>query len=301
MSTRFSSTLLATNDTDAHFRNWAQFIEDTLVTTGGWVVTGDTGQTAPGSLTHPTVANTKQGYRIYRMADTLQSTNPVFVRIDFGSGPATTIPGIWLTIGTGSDGAGAITGTVWNGGGSATANIAGNTSSSTQVNNCYGSADTNRVTIGMFVQASNAAFDLVFGIERTKDATGADTGTGLLLAYTFAGAQVVGRSRFLILAGGTQPTEENGLSYILTRQNPSETFGSDIGCGILIHFKGVAQQPGTNFMMVNSNDVSAEGQFSMTLYGATRTYQHMNTLATQKALSGSNVSDANCRVGIRYD
>lgn len=300
MATRTSSTLICNNDTDAHFQAWAQFIEDTLVTTGGWVRSTETGETAPGSLAHPTTANTKKGFRVYKMDDSLQSTNPVFMRIDFGSASSATIPAIWLTIGTGSDGSGAISGVVWNGGGSASPNIGSNTSGSTS-NNSYGSADTNRATIALFIQNSLTSMPLVFGIERTKDATGADTATGLLLAYTAANSQVFGRSRFLILAGGTQPTEENGLSYILSRQNPSETFGSDIGCGILIHFKGVAQQPGTNFMMVNSSDVSAEGQFAMTLYGATRTYQQLNLLNPQKALTGSSAADSSCRIGARYD
>lgn len=298
MATRTSSTLVPDNSTDAHFRAWAQFIEDTLVTTGGWVVTGDTGQTAPGSLSHPTVAATKQGYRVYRMADTLQSTNPVFMRIDFGSGPSANYPGFWATIGTGSDGAGTITGIVWNGGASASATVVTNSTITSLTNNSYGSADTNRASFALFVQSS-ISYIIAFCIERTKDATGADTGDGLLVAY--ATAANFSRSRYIILAGGTQPTEENGLSYILTRQNPSETFGSDVGCGILIHFKGVAQQPGTNVMIVNSSDVSTEGTFTMTLYSATRSYKQLNAITPTKALSGSSTNDANARCGIRYD
>lgn len=299
MSTRTSASLLPINDTDAHFQAWATFIEDTLVTTGGWVRSTETGETAPGSLVHPTVANTKKGFRVYKMNDALQSTNPVFMRIDYGSGAAANVPGIWLTIGTGSDGAGTITGIVWNGGASSTPNIGNGSSVSSLTNNSYGSADTNRATIALFTQA-NANYPLIFGIERTKDATGADTGDGLLLAYN-ALSTTLNTSRFIILTPGSQPTAETGLSYILSRQNPSETFGADIGCGILIHFKGIAQQPGTNWMLVNSSDVSAEGQFTMTLYGNTRTYQHLNAMNPTKALAGSSSSDTNARCGMRYD
>src|ERR1043166_6389718 len=236
MATRFSSSIVPYCGTDTAFRAIAQFVEDTFVTTGGWTLSTETGDTAPSSLVAPTVANSKRGFRVYKMADTLQSTSPVFIRVDYGSGTSASIFGLWLTIGTGSDGAGNITGVVWNGGASATANFCGNTSSSIQASNCYGSASTSRVTIALFVQGAST-YHLVFGIERTKNATGADTGTGLLLAYSFAAAGVFGRSRMVLLAGGTQPTEENGLSYILTRQNPSETFGSDVCCGILIYFK----------------------------------------------------------------
>jgi hypothetical protein len=300
MATRTSSTLLPDNSTDAHFQAWAQFIEDTLVTTGGWVHSTETGETAPGSLVHPTTANTKKGFRVYKMNDSLQGTNPVYMRIDYGSSGAANTPGIWLTIGTGSDGAGTITGIVWNGGSSSTPKIASSSNTTSLTNNSYGSADTNRVTIGLFTQ-NNANYPLIFGIERTKDATGADTGTGLLLVYLAATATTVNTSRMVLLAGGSQPTAETGLSYVLTRQNPSETFGADIGCGIVIHFKGVAQQPGANWMVVNSSDVSAEGQFTLTLYGASRTYQHLNATNPTKALAGSSASDTNARVGMRYD
>lgn len=300
MATRTSSSLLPDNSTDAHFRAWAGFIEDTLVTTGGWVVTGDTGQTAPASLAHPTIANTKQGYRVYRMADTLQGTSPVFMRIDFGSTATINNPGFWVTIGTGSDGAGTITGIVWNGGASATPNVGNSSNTTSLTNNSYGSADTNRASLALFVQ-SNANYHLVFCIERTKDATGADTGVGLLIGYVPPALATLSRSRYIVLAGGSQPTEETGLSYILTQKNPSETFGSDIGCGIVIPFKGVAQQPGTNVMIVNSNDVSTEGQFTLTLYSSSRTYQQLNALVPVKALSGSNANDSNSRCGIRYD
>src|SRR3970282_1095232 len=105
MATRLDSTIYPSNATDAEFRAWVQFVEDTLVTTGGWVVTADTGQMTISTATAPGAGNTKVGYRIYRMSDVLQAANPVFVRIDYGSGAASTSPGMWLTIGQGSEGA----------------------------------------------------------------------------------------------------------------------------------------------------------------------------------------------------
>src|SRR4051812_37579075 len=103
MSTRTDTTLQPSNSTDALFRAWVQFIHDTLITTGGWVDPGDSGQMTIASATHPSVANTKVGYRIYRMADSLQGSAPVFIRLDYGSSASANTPGIWITVGQGSD------------------------------------------------------------------------------------------------------------------------------------------------------------------------------------------------------
>lgn len=303
MATRSSSLLNPTNATNA-IRDWAAFVEDTLVTTGGWVVTSDTGQTAPASLATPGGANTKAGYRIYRMADTLQSTNPVFLRIDYGSSASANTPAMWLTIGTGSNGSGTITGLLFNGGATAGPTVTQSSNTTPLANNSYGSASTNRFSIALFVQ-TNTAYGIFLSLERTKDSSGADTGVGLLLAYTDPVNGSNGGSlqytRYISMTVGQQPTAELGLSYILTRQNPSEVFGGgDIGVGIVLFFKGVSQQPGTNLTINNSSDVSAEGSFSLTLYGSTRTYQNLR-FTPLKATVGGSVVDTNARINMRYD
>lgn len=309
MATLLRTNLQANNSTTTDLRAWAQFIEDTLIATGGWTATTDIGQTLPSALTVPGAASTKVGFRIYRMTDTLQATNPVFLKIHYGSGEAANVPGIWLTIGTGSDGSGNITGTVWNGAASAAPNISGRNATSGAATNSYGSAGPNRACMCLFVQAINVNIMLVWGIERSKDATGADTGDGLMLSY-YQGNPAssdngqLGRSRYVILAGGTQPIEESGLSYVVSRQNPSQTWApGDIGVGVIIHFKGVAQQPGLNFLITNVSDVSNEGNLNLTMYGGVHTYQQLGILNVRKGTSGSTVGniDSNARVLMRFD
>lgn len=304
MATRTSTIINPTNAANA-IRDWAQFVEDTLVTTGGWVVTSDTGQTLPSALVTPGSINTKAGYRIYRMDDSLQSTYPVFIRFDFGCAGSVSYPGIWLTIGTGSNGTGTITGKLFDGAAATNPQVSAGAATSPLTNTCYGSAANNRVSIALFVAPSTNNYTLVLTIERTKDSSGADTGDGLLMTYmdieTTGFLGYLSYSRYVRYVAGQQPTLENGLSYILPRQNPSETFGSgDVGAGVLIHFKGTAQQPGTNVMITNASDVSAEGSFSLTLYGASRTYQNIRILA-RKAIVAGNAADGNTRINIRYD
>lgn len=316
MAKRFSQDLhpySGIGDTPAHssIRAWAQFFEDTLVATGGWIVTTDTGQTLPSALNGVGTANTKSGYRIYRMNDALQATYPVFMRIDFGGGiNLGNSPGIWPTIGTGSNGAGVITGILWNGGSVAQPPVLTGGNSITQVTNSYGSAALNRASIALFITSAGGgtAYPLIFTIGRTKDAQGSDTGDGLLLVYTNLGQSpnMLAHSRYIVYAGGVQPFQENGLSYIITQQNPTQTFApGDVGVGIVIHFKGVSQQPGTNILITNNSDVSNEGTIRLILYNAVKTYVQLSTLPAGKAFAGqafnSITQDTNSRILMRWD
>lgn len=97
--------------TDAKFRAWGAACNAAL-TASGLTQTADTGQINWTTVARPTVANTKQGYEIWRFNDTLQSTRPIFLRFDYGSSgnSSGTNPGTWLTVGTATDGAGNISG-----------------------------------------------------------------------------------------------------------------------------------------------------------------------------------------------
>lgn len=313
MATRFSSTLVSDITTDARFRANAQFVEDTLVTTGGWLLSTETGDTAPASLAHPTTTNTKKGFRVYKTNDGLTQ---VYMRIDYGSSAGTSGNsfGMWITLGTGSDGAGTLSGVFFNGGGFTAPTIDSATTATvgtTGAVNSYGSADTGRVQLALFV-SSTVANIIAFSIERSKDSNGSDNSDGILICCTRAGSTSIwgvnatsscmDTTMYAVLAGGTQPTFENGLSYILTRNNPSETFGSDIGTGLVIHFKGASQQPGIGICVVNSSDVTTETSFTQTIYGATRTYQHLNSLQPCRPTSATvSTADAAQRICMRYD
>jgi hypothetical protein len=306
MATRSSNAIFPDVSALANIRGMAQFVEDTLVTSGGWVVTADTGQTLPSALAAPTTVNQKMGYRIYRMADALQATAPVFMRIDYGSNwNSAPCPGLFITIGTGSNGAGTITGQVFTATGQAT--IGSQSTSGSQANTCYGSADTNRFAIALFVNSNTSGFNLIFGIERTKDSSGNDNADGLLFLMG-GGSEGGGNTNYLahalylILAGGTQPSVEAGLNYVVTTQNPSQSFGGDIGVGPLIFLKGVSQQPGKNWMVANSNDLSIEASFTMTIYNVAITYKQVGQMQLRPAQTGGSVSqDPIGRLAMRFD
>lgn len=307
MATQFA-TLKADTLAAGNIQAWAGFIENTLVG-GGWVVTADTGQTLPSALAAAAGTPSRSGYRIYRMGDALQATAPVFMRLDFGSAQfgGGGDPGLWITIGTGSDGIGNITGKMYDGG--AAVNITtGSSGRDPAVGyNCYGSASAGRMTIGMFAaQEASGNLPFAFGIERTKDLAGNDTGAGLLLLN---GGSAIGgglhTSAYLIYGAlpGAQPAAEVGISYVISSRMPSETFApGDIGVGVIIHFKGVSQQPGVNFVMSNSSDVPLGGMINTTIYGVTHTYVQLGFyLNGFKRAGSSGTQEGSARSLMRFD
>jgi hypothetical protein len=304
MATRFLGATQFGAANDAMFRLSAQFFEDTLVTTGGWVVTTDTGQTLPSALVAPTAINQSRGYRIYKMSDALQATFPIFMRVDYASSSnAATAFGVYLTFGTGSNGAGVITGVAL-----ANLQVAQPQTTAITMNN-YGSAASNRFSLACGVNSTNFTYFFVLTLERSKDASGNDSGDGLILVYGPAGSgnnyNALSCSKYVIMSGGAQPNEERGLSYILSINNPSQVFApGDVGVGIVIPMKGVAQQPGMNLLVTNTGDVSVEGFLDTIIYGASRHYQQLNLAPAGKRLVGNanfGITDTNSRILMRYD
>lgn len=155
----------------------------------GWVQTADTGQTDPGSV--GVVPAGSGNYAVFKTNDGLPD---VFLRLAFMQGPT-----LQVQIGTGSDGAGNLTGNVT----LATAQPSANSSG---LHDVYLSGDAGRLFIAINTE-NNGGHNLFLTVERSHDGTGADTGDFATLIYygwgsgtgqhsiTFAGASSVLQSR----------------------------------------------------------------------------------------------------------
>lgn len=97
--------------TDAGFRAAFAALKQAIADSG-LVQTADTGQADVSTVLKPTVITTDAGYLMFRFADPLQSVAPVFVRVTFGTGGNLSYPRWSFRVGTGSDGAGNLTGVV---------------------------------------------------------------------------------------------------------------------------------------------------------------------------------------------
>ena len=173
MATYTTSAVIPAVGTSANLQAWVA-AWDSILTAAGWVQTADTGQTASGSFVGTASLNTSQGYQIWRMADSLQSTYPVFVKFEWGTGSTANFPTFWITIGTGSNGSGTITGIIVPRG---QYGFVGATNATALP--IYASGTTSRLTIYNFYSVTLNTF-VYLNIERSKDASQADTGLGIL-------------------------------------------------------------------------------------------------------------------------
>lgn len=165
--------ILAGTNNDAEFRTWGSAI-GTQIAAMGLVQTADTGQINWATVLRPGL-NTSAGYEIWRFADALQATKPVFIRIDYGIAAVTDRMRIIVRVGTATDGAGTLTGQV-----GTAITLAPSASKAVGVllpSFCSGS--TSRLNLLTNVDLANSNFSMLICVERTKTNLGVDTGDGI--------------------------------------------------------------------------------------------------------------------------
>lgn len=211
----FTTSTPPDNSSAAAFRIWTKSISDTIVA-GGWLMTSDTGQINFTTVTAPGVVNTSAGYNIFKMNDSLQATAPCYLKLEYGCGASTTYPAIWVSVGTGTDGAGNLTGFL---GVRAQVYYQGNSIS--YFTSRY-SIDTNRLTVALWAQQ---AYGFFFCVERMHDSTGADTNLGILYATAnTAGAGYSGA----VYTTGPNTSYMSGWNVVLPTTVTSMAFGSTV-------------------------------------------------------------------------
>jgi len=108
--TTYSYSSVLDHTTDAGFRAWGAELSAGLDTIGA-AKTADSGQINWTTTTRP-ASGAAAGYEIRKLVDSLSASAPVFIKLEFGTSGANA-PGIWLTIGTGSNGSGTLTGILY--------------------------------------------------------------------------------------------------------------------------------------------------------------------------------------------
>lgn len=191
MTTATSSSRIR-HDSNATFREWIQEMEGKLAACG-LVQTSDTGQINTSTATLP-ATNTSAGYQIWRFNDSLQGTFPIFLRIEYRTGAVANAPGIFIGVGTGTNGSGTLTG-----GASYTpeaihVSVAQTTDTARNSFWCHTES-----SFGMDWKQVTGTTESVFMIARTVDSTGAATGLGCIVASM---RQSSNSCRYLLFAGG---------------------------------------------------------------------------------------------------
>lgn len=267
MATKFNNSLVASNSTAAQFRAWATFVHETFLL--GFVATADTGQVDLTTVAAPSSGSQSMGYKVYRTNDAM---TPVYVKVEYGAGNVAANCSVWITVGTGTNGAGTLTGTILLTRTQIT--LPSNDAATQQI--CFSSGAANRVLFALFL--SLATYPMWFSLERRKDANIDDVDAGVIIDW---GSQVASVHSLCAPFTGVIPTPEIGLQFILSSNNPA-AYGSTIPEGLRIPCLGPSEYPGRNIALCMAGDWGPYAEPELTISGDDHTYKHagpyVNTL-----------------------
>lgn len=252
-------TLSGTFTLDSDFRSWGSGLNAQIAAVG-LVKTSDTGQIDWTTTLKPSAGTQKVGYEIWRFNDALQATKPVFIRIDYGSSSAgISFPGLWVTVGTSTNGAGTLTGQV-----GATKQVY--SSSAGTVSYCSGSSSR----LNLVTSVSTLTSIMVICVERTKTGAGVDTGDAIV-RYAFSSAVAAGFQ--VVPFAGTISADAGASTSLDMNLGGASSIGTDVMLSPTTIFFG--KPLFVSWCIYKSTEIAGLVAITFTHLGATRTYMPM--------------------------
>ena len=271
---------------DAEFRALGKMMSDGFAAVG-LVKTADTGQINWTTVAKP-ASNVSAGYEIWRFVDTAQATQPLFFKFEWGIGSGATSPNWWITVGTGSDGAGGITGI------RLTRSTIGRGTSSTLFGDTFIAAGDGYFVMNAFAAPATAGVHCFVGIERLRNADGsvdttpATAGLTCFLtgtSYALYNSYLYDNSMFD--TPGSSETPWPALTPWTLSGTVSANYKGQIYAAPLYPMVGpVARAPMRSAILVGTGDVSAGQLFSITLYGSTHQFRGSSFVNTRVSSGG---------------
>lgn len=276
MATVGPTNIPAFFNTDADFRTWGSTISAALATLG-LVNTADTGQINWTTVVKPAGTSTQSGYEIWRFADSLQGTTPVYLKLTYGSAAAADRPSLWIQVGSGSNGTGTLTG-----------------QTNTQVQSAGSVSKTAGVTLPFWACGNSGELLLAvnvdtggtntvgffLSVERPKDSNDTTTADGV---YSTWMSQNVGVTSQFVPASGTVPGSSTGGGSGLPAVHPNVWSRSASGgnvdvCPVFVPIGGVWRYSHVNIH--KAGDLAAAGSYTTTILGGSHTYMSMDAAVT---------------------
>lgn len=225
----YSFSTLIDHTSDAGFRAWVGEFSGALISIG-LTQTSDTGQITTSTATRPGTA-TSGGYQIYRFNDAAQSSLPIFLKVEYGTGNLANAPAVWVTAATSSTGAGSLTGTTL------LSRVATGVSnavviSTTTAYPSYFSYNTSTGFVGWgfksgSVSGSNGSHSCL-ALGRSCDSTGAVTTTGVTTMYGHTSSSAANFQTAVNSAGTTLISGVAGKYALSPGSRTTSASGSDI-------------------------------------------------------------------------
>lgn len=250
---------------DATWQSWAQKTA-ALFEQAGLTKTPDTGQVDLTTATRP-ATNSYAGYEIRKLNDSLAGTAPIFVKVEYGSGSTLGAPQMRFNFGTGTDGAGNLTGL-----GLATANVTMTQNGTAASGSASSTADDGVFAFCHPGTASQSIYALL--IERFKDSDGTPNTKGYQVCVVSGASSAPNCTEY------TVSFEQNGArsqrTYFPILYSPdSGVEGTATGAYPLQVIHGLQHPPSLGFVGVKTSDLGPGVTMTITRYGVSRTYKQM--------------------------
>lgn len=257
---------------DADFRTWGAGISAQLAAMGLVKVTG-AGEIDHATSVRPAINtfNSKSGgtngYEIWRFADSLQATVPVFIKLEYGIGAVADRPALAYTVGSTHDGSGTLGGQL--GTRKLLAVQVSKTAGIQLASYCSGSTD--RLSMVTNMDSGNSSFSLTMVIERPKDGTGTSTADGVVTLGHASSLSVQS-----IPASGAVPAQSSISCFARMNANgQTSNLGGNVAvCPHLAFFGNFRYGTSLGYA---ATDIGALASFTMTHMGSTHTYMPIGT------------------------
>lgn len=293
---------------DTAFRAIGKAVSDAIQECG-MVKTADTGQVDWATVTKPaSSAFTYTGYEIYRFPDSAQQTaNPVFIKLQYGTGSGATYFGMAIQVGHGSDGAGNLTGTVAP---STGYTLATGAQSSSLGNFNFICANDHTFTMLLFcgnsgTMTGSSGYHIAVSVDRLRDASGNATADGINLVWhtgyssNYAGAVV------LPAVGAMFPTTALVFPMCLIPTSAAGGISVPSGLGIEACFSyvypylGAPGNPDLGCIVYPAEVYQVPGgaAVEIEIYGVTHTFVCAGIWTS--TVNGN--SGANCSIGVLWE
>lgn len=260
-----TQSLTTTITTDQGFRDFCSGIS-TGLQAAGLTQTSDTGQINLSTVLKPSASNTTSGYQIYRFSDALQSTTPVFIRVEYASAASAGSCSLNIQVGTGTNGAGTLTGQT-------STNAVTKNLGNTVASNFYFSGDGSRIAMAGGISASSNN-NILFCVERLRNSSGANTADGI---YVLAGSAQGGGSnpatyQQVVPASGTILAQGTGQSIASFAPPQTLSLGSDLYVSPFHPTSYTVHNPCASFVKYYYTDFNTGTPATISLYSTAMTF-----------------------------
>lgn len=258
------STFLTSSYGVSGFANIAQWVSNSLKAVGLIRVASSRPAVAGGGnqaadytgVANPVATSTALEWEIWRFADALHATSPIYFRIYWRTGSGTSTIVLAVKVGTGFDGVSDVNGNVY-----AEQQLISTTGAAgSTAYQCHVIGDTNRVIIALWMgqDAAGTTPYICFGLERLHNSDGTDNDEGAFVFTQYGSSttthnnQVISRPSF-----GGNGNLETKLGNALMPRNQQTMFGFEAAIGAIYPMRGRALYPSRNFVVVGKADLGA--------------------------------------------